>query len=356
MRAGIILVHCRSCTSWFRSDVDCLDYLDWLCWPDGFVCPGCSGVGEWPAAPGKHRCSECSRRASVTAGTVFHRTCAPLTVCFEAAWLMTVSNQGICARTLQRTTGQGSYQRAWMMLHKFRTVRDPSTYSRLSGDVEVDQTFIGGVKPGIPGRGAAGKTLVAGAVECRGAGLGRVRLKIIADACAPSLSAFLRANVAPGSRVISDGWLSYRPACSAAGLLRTAHKVAPSGLPAHVFLPGVHRLFSLVKRVLEGTCQGSVQPEQLQGLPGRVCVPFQPPTLHPARPAVLQVPRSRPDAPRPATHSRRGAGQPTVANQKPLNHGTHMDSHFRVNRIRTTPFMPGCWVRQRAPAPIWVQR
>ena len=60
--------------SWFRSDADCLDYLDWLRWPEGFLCPWCSGVGEWPDAPWMHRCSECSGQVSVTAGTVFHRS------------------------------------------------------------------------------------------------------------------------------------------------------------------------------------------------------------------------------------------------------------------------------------------
>ena len=74
--------------SWFRSDADCLDYLDWLRWPEGFVCPWCAGVGEWTDAPGMHRCSDCSRHVSVTAGTVFHRNRAPLTVWFEAAWLI----------------------------------------------------------------------------------------------------------------------------------------------------------------------------------------------------------------------------------------------------------------------------
>lgn len=177
---------------------------------------------------------------------------------------MMVSKQGVSAQTLQRTMGLGSYQTAWTMLHKFRTVMDTSAHLRLSGDVEVEETFIGGVKPGIAGRGAAGKTLVAGAVERRGRGIGRARLRIIADASEPSLAAFLRANVVPGSRVISDGWSAYPPACRAAGLLHTAHKVAPSGLPAHTFLPGVHRLFSLLKRLFEGTYQGSIQAEHLQ--------------------------------------------------------------------------------------------
>ena len=179
----------------------------------------------------------------------------------EAAWLMTVSKQGLSAQTLQHTTGLGSYQTAWTMLHKFRTVMDPATHERLRGDVEVDETLIGGFKPVFKGRGAAGKTLVAGAVERSGQGMGRARLQIIPDAAIPALTAFLKGNVAPGPSVISDGWTAYRPATRAAGLEYTGHKVTPSGLPAHMFLPGVHGLFSLVKRVSlhRGRCHVSTR-------------------------------------------------------------------------------------------------
>lgn len=60
--------------AWFRSDGDCVDYLDWLRWPDGFVCPWCAGLGDWFAATGVYRCNGCRRRVSVTSQTVFHRT------------------------------------------------------------------------------------------------------------------------------------------------------------------------------------------------------------------------------------------------------------------------------------------
>ena len=83
--------------AWFRSDDGCVDYLDWLHWPEGFVCSWCVGIGDWSASAGMHRCSDCGRRVSVTSRTVFHRTGTPLTVWFEAAWLMMVSKQ-VCRR------------------------------------------------------------------------------------------------------------------------------------------------------------------------------------------------------------------------------------------------------------------
>ena len=70
--------------AWFSTDADCLDYLEWLRWPDGFVCPACgvAGVG-YRLADGRLECGDCSKRCSVTAGTIFDRTRTPLTVWFN---------------------------------------------------------------------------------------------------------------------------------------------------------------------------------------------------------------------------------------------------------------------------------
>ncbi|WP_354570110.1 IS1595 family transposase [Glaciihabitans sp. UYNi722] len=251
--------------AWFRSDADCVDYLDWLRWPDGFVCPWCADVGDWSATASIYRCNGCRRRVSVTSQTVFHRTRTPLTVWFEAAWLKMVSKQGLSALNLQRVTDLGSYQTAWTMTHKLRTVMSQSGRKRLTGQIEIDETYVGGAgKPGLTGRGAAGKTLVAGAVERRGRGMGRARLQVIADASSASLEIFLRDHVTLGATVITDAWRSYPAATAAAGVAHEVRNVSASVQPAHVSLPGVHRLFSLSKRVLEGTYQGSVQPEHLQ--------------------------------------------------------------------------------------------
>lgn len=252
--------------AWFPNDRACLDYLDGLRWPHGFVCPHCGSVADWPMRDGRHRCSGCDRRVSVTAGTVFDKTRTPLTVWFEAAWLMMSSKAGLSALNLQRVTGIGSYQTAWAMLHRFRSVMVASRRDLLSGTVEVDETFVGGPRPGKTGRGALGKTLVAGAIEqsLSGRGFGRARLEVIADASAVSFAPFLSNTVAAGSTVITDAWPGYLPAVPDTDFAHHRLNVRRSGLQAHELLPGVHRLFSLLHRGMGGTHQGAIRPEHLQ--------------------------------------------------------------------------------------------
>ena len=105
---------------------------------------------------------------------------------------------------------------------------------------------------------------MAGAIERVGRGFGRARLQIIPDASAAILSAFLRTRVSRGATVVTDAWPAYPAAITAAGVTHEVLNVAASDRPAHVSLPGVRRLFSLTKRVLDGTHQGSARPEHLQ--------------------------------------------------------------------------------------------
>ena len=170
---------------------------------------------------------------------------------------------GISAIQVQHEMELGSIQTAWMVLHRYRSVMVRPGRERLRGDVEVDESFIGGPEPGVRGRGALGKVLIAGAVERDHGHFGRVRLSVIDDASAVSLAAFLDANVEPGSHVITDGWSAY-PSATRDRYEHTGTSVSTSGLPAHEVLPGVHRTFSLVKRWLLGTMQGSVSPEHMQ--------------------------------------------------------------------------------------------
>ena len=126
--------------AWFRSDADCLDYLEWLRWCAGFACPACGHDGGWRLGDGRYMCSGCGGRTSVTAGTVFDRTRTPLTVWFNACWLFATGKDGISALSLKRTLGIGSYQTAWAMLHRLRSVLVRPGRDRLAGMVEVDET------------------------------------------------------------------------------------------------------------------------------------------------------------------------------------------------------------------------
>lgn len=253
-----------SLRSWFGTDEACQDYLLWLRWPRGFVCPDCGTPGGTARRDGAFWCKRCRRSISVTAGTIFEGTRTPLTVWFAAAWLITSSKSGLAATTLAKTLSFGSYQTAWAMLHRFRMAMVRPNRERLEGRVEVDEVFFGGVKPGRRGRGADGKTLVLVAVELREPkGFGRCRMRVAADASAPAIWEFLTDFVAQGSTVVTDGWKSY-PAAVGATWTVEATAVSSSGRTASEVLPAVHRVASLAKRWLLGTHQGAVEGDHLQ--------------------------------------------------------------------------------------------
>ena len=134
--------------AWFRDEEACLDYLEWLRWPDGFRCRRCVSRSGWRLSSGRWECSVCGQQSSVTAGTMFDRTRTPLWMWFAAAWMMTSQKYGVSALGVQRALGLGSYQTAWAMLHRYRSAMVRPGRERLSGRVEVDETWIGGVERG----------------------------------------------------------------------------------------------------------------------------------------------------------------------------------------------------------------
>ncbi len=252
--------------AWFRTDADCLDYLEWLRWPGAFTCPDC-GLGGWRLGDGRFMCSGCGGRTSVTAGTIFDRTRTPLTVWFSACWLFATGKDGISALSVKRTLEIGSYQTAWAMLHRLRSVLVRPGRDRLAGVVEVDETYIGGEESGLSGGRAKGKKVLTGlAVEVREPkGFGRCRMLPLADASAESLHSFVTDHVEPGTRVITDGWQGYR-GLEKLGYVhdrRSQRAARALGEDPGELLPTVHRVASLAKRWLLGTHQGSVDDAHL---------------------------------------------------------------------------------------------
>ena len=248
--------------AWFSTDADCLDYLEWLRWPEGFVCPGCGHHGGWRLGDGRFWCSGCDRRSSVTAGTIFDRTRTPLTVWFTACWMFATQKAGVSALSLQRALEIGSYQTAWAMLHRLRSVLIRPGRERLTGVVEVDETFVGGEEPGLRGGRARGKKALVGvAVELKEPkGYGRCRMAPRADASAVALRAFLTDHVEPAATVITDGWAGYQ-GIGELGYIhepRSQRAAIARGEDPGELLPGVHRVASLAKRWLLGTHHGSV--------------------------------------------------------------------------------------------------
>ena len=240
--------------AWFRTDADCLDYLDWVRWPGGFTCPSCGHAGGWRLGDARYQCAACHGRTSVTAGTIFDRTRTPLTVWFTACWLFATQKDGISALSLQRSLEIGSYPTAWAMLHRLRSVLVRPGRDRLAGIVEVDETYIGGDEPGLRGGRAKGKKVLTGIAVEVGApkGIGRCRMAVLADGSAESLNPFVTGAVEPGSTVITDAWQGYS---GLEGLgytreRRSQRAARARGEDPGELLPAVHRVASLAKRWL----------------------------------------------------------------------------------------------------------
>lgn len=248
----------------FRTQEQCLGYLFKLRWPNGFVCPKCGHQKAWSANRGRYICAKCRYHASVTSGTIFHRTRKPLTLWFRAIWYITTHKHGGNALGLQRELGLGSNHTAWEWLHKLRKAMIGPGRKLLSGLVEVDETYVGGAKSGKPGRGAEGKTLVVVAVEDKDEeGIGRIRLQTVPNASGKSLNAFIQTHIAPGSRIKTDGWRGY----SKVGDLGYEHIVSRGRNSEEAVgedpSPLCHRVISLFKRTLLNPYQGAVHPDQL---------------------------------------------------------------------------------------------
>lgn len=240
----------------FKTEQDCYEYLERFKWPDGFICPRCEHSESWSSARGTMICRKCEHHNSLTAGTIFHGSNKPLKLWFQAIWYVTEQKNGVSALGLQRALGLGSYHTAWAWLHKLRCAMVRPGRDRLSGIVEVDEAFYGGVKKGKRGRGADGKALIFVATEDNDGVPGRIRLVQIWNASAESLTAALNDTVEPGSIVRTDGWKGYqslKPKGYKHEVISKENAEVSSNL-----LPMAHLNISLFKRWVLGTHQGAI--------------------------------------------------------------------------------------------------
>ena len=246
----------------FATDAACRRYIAEVRWGGTPICPHCRGSGLWAVRRNVLQCKKCRRDVSITAGTVFGDSRIPLRLWFQALWCLVQQKQGVSALGLARVLGITRYETAWYLLRRIRGAMVRSGRERLSGLVEVDEVFLGGVRPGKRGRGALGKVLVLVAVEDKGrAGFGRIRIAVIPNASAPSLRKAIEAVIEPGSTVRTDEWSGY-PSI-------TKHGYSHIVVKGNVSMPGedptalVHRVASLLKRWLLGTHHGRVEETHL---------------------------------------------------------------------------------------------
>lgn len=250
------------------SDLDvATEYVASLRWPDGAVCPACGLVDE------KHyylktrrvwKCRSCYKQFSVKVGTIFEDSPLGLDKWLPVVWLIANCKNGISSYELARDLGI-QQKSAWFMLHRIRLAMQTGTFEKLNGQVEADETYIGGKarnmhkskrEEKITGRGASGKVAVLGSLERHG----KIRAKVVPDTKSGTLQVQVRDNVESGSEVHTDALRSYR------GLdPEYAHKVvdhAEKYVDGHVHTNGIENFWSLLKRGVKGTYV-SVEPYHL---------------------------------------------------------------------------------------------
>jgi transposase-like protein len=250
----------------YFSDLDvCTQFVAELRWPNGPVCPRCGGVAHsYLATRRLWKCKECKKQYSVKVGTIFEDSALGLDKWLPAIWLIANSKNGISSHELGRALGT-TQKSAWFMLHRIRLAMQTGTFDKLDGQVEVDETFIGGKarnmhkdvrKRKITGTGGKDKTVVVGIRQRDGA----MRAAVARDRKKATLHAHVAANVAPGSAVYTDALESY------SGLSRDfAHETvdhAEQYVAGQVHTNGVENFWSLLKRGLHGTYV-SVEPFHL---------------------------------------------------------------------------------------------
>lgn len=260
----------------FATEQACIEYLALLRWPEGYRCNkcGCQEPYQLKVRPRVFMCSECNHQESATAGTILHRTKLPLLMWFWAAYLLIQDKRGISAMQLSRELNL-RYATAWTMLHKLRRALFEKQDRLLSGVVEADETYYGG----RGGSGSGGrsmqndnKCLIVMALERKpGRGkkakgvnnscfvAGNAKVAVADSASAQDLGSFLKASLAPGTNLLTDGWAGYiKPG------KQFVHEPTALANPedAGKFLPLVHIQFANLKSWIIGTFHG-VSPKHL---------------------------------------------------------------------------------------------
>ncbi len=243
----------------FPNDDTCLDFLFKSRYPKGVLCPKCQKITRYYRIKNRkvYQCEFCSNTISPTAGTIFHKSDTPLRSWFHAIFLMASTKTGISAKQLQRELGV-TYKTAWRIFRQVRKLMDENV-NPLAGQVEVDETYIGGKHAGTRGRGASGKTVVAGLIERQGNAIA----KVVPDVKTRTLLPMIWKNVAQNSTVFTDELLSYNHVAKLGYAHEVVQHCAKQYVRGNAHVNTVESLWSTIKRGIDGV-NHSVSPLYLQ--------------------------------------------------------------------------------------------
>lgn len=247
----------------FHTEAQCVDFFKRIRWSHGFVCGKCGTNEFWKQTRGRFTCKSCKHETTLYSGTMFEGSRLKLRLWYRAIWWVINQKHGTSAARLQKGLGIKSYRTAWLLLHKIRQAMVDPKRSKVSGNVEIDEAWIGGKKQGARKKGGKGNPIVIVAIEYFPTHLGRVRMGHIDINDTPSIVEFAVQNIEQGSHLYSDEWAAYLRLRSIGYKLTQAKSSGVDHEETKV-LPRVHLVISLLKNWLAGTHHGRVEKKHLQ--------------------------------------------------------------------------------------------
>ena len=249
---------------YFADEDVALDFVARMRWPDGKqVCPKCGSEGEhyFLSTRRKWKCRDCRKQFSIKVGTIFEDSPLSLSKWLPAMWMLANCKNGISSYELARALGV-TQKTAWFMLHRIREAMGDDYSGPMDGEVEADETYIGGLaknmhkskrRERIHGTGGVDKVAVMGLLERpRGAEHSLVRTTVLTERTKARMQAHVRENVSPGAAVYTDAHYGYR-GLGDAGYLHDVVDHAAEYVRGRVHTNGIENFWSLVKRALHGT-------------------------------------------------------------------------------------------------------
>ncbi len=226
-------------------------------WPDGFVCPDCGGTEHsYSKARRIFQCSACRVQTSAKSGTIYHQSKTPLTKWFLAMHLITTAKNDIASLELARQLGV-KWDTAWLIKQKLmEAMRQRNSIYKLSGDVQIDDAYLGGEAPGKPGkagRGAANKIPFVVAVATRKGKAVYTQLRRVAGFTKEAIKTYAEANIVRGSWVVSDGLGCFLGLAEAG--MRHVPIVTGGGRPKNALFKWVNTGLGNLKSAITGTCR-----------------------------------------------------------------------------------------------------